>query len=232
MKILVFSAHPDDADTGAGGFCTRAAKEGHDVLIVHISKEVKGKEYDGIPERDVRVAEGEAAARIMGVRVQFLDYHMAECPVDNESSKAIAELIEAEKPRLVLTQWPVDTHTDHQVVGVLPIRHYVYNTSYDLGFYEVYTGIQTLSFAPNRWVDISDYYEQKEKAILCHASQRPETMVEMHKKMSLFRGIEIRVEHAEAFHMLGSTTTFDELFDERVTYGPSGGFHPIEGRTV
>ena len=229
MKILVFSAHPDDAETGAGGFCLRAVQAGHDVVIVHISKEVKDRTYDGVPERDVRVAEGEAAAKVLGVRVRFLDYHMAECPVNNESSRVVAELIQEESPQLVLTQWPVDSHPDHQVVGVLPIRLYVYERSFDLGFYEVYNGIQTLAFTPNRWVDISSVYERKNEAILCHVSQRPETQVEMHTKMSLFRGLESHVKHAEAFHMLGSTTAFDELFTDRVKYGPSGGFHPIKG---
>ena len=233
MKILVFSAHPDDAETGAGGLCARAAKEGHDVLIVHISKEVKDRTYDGVPEREVRVAEGEKAAKVLGVRVAFLDYLMAECVVTNDSSREVAELIQHEKPQLVLTQWPIDTHSDHQVVGVLPIRLYVYeNRSFDLGFYEVYTGIQTLSFMPNRWVNVSDVWEQKVESIMCHTSQGPEAQVDMHTKMAVFRGLEIKVPYAEAFHMLGSTTRFDELFADRVAYGPSGGFHPIKGRIV
>jgi len=233
MKILVFSAHPDDAETGAGGFCARAAGEGHDVLIVHISKEVKDKTYDGVPEREVRVAEAERAAEILGVRVAFLDYLMGECVVTNESSKEVAELIRDEKPQLVLTQWPIDTHSDHQVVGVLPIRLYVYdNEAFDLGFYEVYTGVQTLSFTPNRRVDISGYWNQKVESVLCHASQGPEVQVEMHTKIAIFRGLEIKVPYAEAFHMLGSTTRFDQLFGDHVAYGPSGGFHPIKGRII
>ena len=230
MKILLFSAHPDDAEDGAGGFCARFAKEGHDVVIVHITREVEGKTYDGVPEREVRTAEAEASAALLGVRVRLLDYLMGEAPVDNESSRRIAEVIEEEEPRIVLTQWPIDTHPDHQVVGVLPIRHFIYSKSYDLGFYEVYAGIQSLSFAPNRWVDISDYIDIKEKAILEHRSQKPEVQVEMHHKMSTFRGLEIRREHAEAFHLLGNAKAFDELLGQEHTFGPSGGFHPVKGR--
>ncbi|MFH0962586.1 MAG: PIG-L deacetylase family protein [Planctomycetota bacterium] len=230
MKILVFSAHPDDAETGAGGFCLKASRAGHDVLVIHISKEVQGRTYDGVPESAVRVEEARQAAKVLGVKVTFLDYLMAECPVTTESSRVVAELIEREDPRLVLTQWPVDTHPDHQVVGVLPLRHYIYDRPYDLGFYEVYTGIQTLSFTPNRWLDIADVIELKEKAIMCHVSQNPQAQVDRHRKMSTWRGMEMRLEQCEAFHMLGSTNVFDEIFPTRAAFAPSGGFHPIRGR--
>lgn len=56
MKIIVLSAHPDDAETGTGGFCTRASKDGHEVLIVHISKEVRGNKVNGLSEAKVRTA--------------------------------------------------------------------------------------------------------------------------------------------------------------------------------
>ena len=66
MKILLLRAHPDDAETSAGGFCARFAKEGHDIVIVHMTRGVKGKTYDGVPERDVRTAEAEASAAVRG----------------------------------------------------------------------------------------------------------------------------------------------------------------------
>jgi LmbE family N-acetylglucosaminyl deacetylase len=72
-----------------------------------------------------------------------------------------------------------------------------------LAFFEVYAGIQTLEFTPNRFVDISDVIEKKNESILCHVSQNPEPQTKVHEKMSRFRGLQCGVEHAEAFHMMG-----------------------------
>jgi LmbE family N-acetylglucosaminyl deacetylase len=71
MKIVVFSAHPDDAETGVGGFCTCASKSGHEVLINHMSKEVRGRKFNGIPESKVRVSEAKEAVQILYVKVDL-----------------------------------------------------------------------------------------------------------------------------------------------------------------
>lgn len=225
MRIVVLSAHPDDAETGAGGFCIRAAKAGHEVLIVHISRELRGNKVNGLPEAEVRTAEAKEAGRILGVRVDLLNFYMGECPATVESSREIEALLRKEKPDIVLTQWPLDTHPDHQVVGILPLRAYVWHQNFCLGFYEVFTGIQTIAFQPNRYVNISEFIVQKREAILTHKSQNPQTQVEIHEKMSHYRGLEMGCEHAEAFHVLGSQTktVFDSLFDDTRNYGQSGG---------
>ena len=225
MNLIVFSAHPDDAETGAGGLCARAAHSGHQVLIVHLSSEVRGHMIEGHPESEVRVTEGQASAQILGVEVAFFDYYMGEFPVTNESSRAIEALIREKSPDVVLTQWPIDSHPDHQAVGILPLRAHIWHQSFCLGFYEVYTGIQTIDFQPNRYVDISEVIAQKREAILAHRSQNPEVQVQMHDKMSTYRGLEMGCKDAEAFHILGGQvrTAFDELFDDVRRYGQSGG---------
>ncbi len=229
MNIMVLSAHPDDAETGTGGLCARAAQSGHEVLIVHLSKEVRGKKIGGVAEAKVRTAEGQSAADILGAQVEFLDYYMGEIPVTPASSKVVEALIRKNKPDVVLTQWPVDSHPDHQVTGVLPLRPYIWHQKFCLGFYEVYTGIQTIAFCPNRYVDISDFIEQKRNSILAHKSQKPEVQVEMHETMSRYRGLEMGVKHAEAFHILGHEghTAFDNLCGDVKRYGESGGMRQL-----
>jgi len=226
MKIVIFSAHPDDAETGAGGFCARALKTGHEVLIIHLSKEIRGRKIDNTPEAEIRVAEGKNAAQILGARVEFLDFSMGKFDVTVEISRVIDNLLRRNRPDIVLTHWPIDSHPDHQVAGILPIRSYVFHKKFCLGFYEVCTGTQTTDFQPNRYVNISDFVEQKNKSIFAHRSQSPELTVEMHNKMSIYRGLEMGCEHAEAFHILvgGQTNTaFDKLFDDIRVYGLSEG---------
>jgi len=225
MKIVVLSAHPDDGETGAGGFCIRAVEAGHDVTIVHMSSERRNRKIGGVAESEVRTAEGREAARILGVKVEFMSYFMGEFPATVESSGEIAGMLKKHRPEIVLTQWPVDSHPDHQVAGILPLRFFIWTQKFCLGFYEVFSGGQTLSFLPNRYVDISGVVTRKRESILAHKSQWPESQVQMHEKMSAFRGAENGCEHAEAFHILGGEkkTLFDALFEDIRTFRQSGG---------
>ncbi|MBN1444826.1 MAG: PIG-L family deacetylase [Candidatus Omnitrophica bacterium] len=230
MKIIVLSAHPDDAEAGAGGFCIRAFEAGHDVTIVHMSSERQNRKIDGVGESEVRMAEGKEAARILGVKVEFMDYFMGEFPATIESSQEMTDLLKRHKPEIVLTHWPVDSHPDHQVAGILPLRSFIWTQKFCLGFYEVYSGIQTLSFPPNRYVDISGVIECKRKGLLAHKSQQPEAQVLMQEKISAFRGAERRCGHAEAFHILGGEmpTPFDDLFADIRTFQQSGGLDRLK----
>jgi hypothetical protein len=107
----------------------------------------------------------------------------------------------------------------------MPLRAYVWQQDFCLGFYEVYTGIQTLAFQPNRHVNISAFQKVKNDAIMAYESQSPQPMVDLHDKMSAYRGLEIGVPHAEAFCILGgqTRTLFDDLFNDRIVYQDSGG---------
>ncbi|MFA5864081.1 MAG: PIG-L deacetylase family protein [Phycisphaerae bacterium] len=225
MKILVFSAHPDDAETGAGGLIARAAKAGHEVLIVHFGTAVRGRKINGIPESEIRQREARAAADILGAAVDFFEYGMSEYPATIQSRQRFEDYVKIKKPDVVLTQWPVDTHPDHQAAGILPLRAYVWHQDFCLAFYEVCTGLQTLAFQPNRYVDISKFLQIKRNGIFAHKSQSLQYAVDMHEKMSLFRGLEIGVPHAEAFHVLGgqTKTPFDNLFNDKIIFHDSGG---------
>ena len=176
MHMVVLGAHPDDGETGCGGVIALAVERGHEVTLLHLSLEAKDRLIEGVPERDVRRAEAEAAAEILGCQVAFWDFFMGECSATMASTRRMAAWIAESKPDFILTQWPVDTHPDHQVVGILPLRDYVFQKAYHLGFYEVYTGIQSISFQPNRHVDTTLVWERKLRAIRCHASQEPDEL--------------------------------------------------------
>lgn len=225
MKIMVLSAHPDDAETGAGGLCIKALESGHEVLIVHMSSERKNRNIDGVPESVVRTAEAKEASRILGTQVELMGYYMGEFPGTAESSQKMMRLLKTHKPEIVLTHWPVDSHPDHQITGILPLRCFIWAQNFCLGFYEVFLGIQTMAFRPNRYVNISGTMEQKRKSILAHKSQQPEAQVRMHEKMSVFRGMETGYEHAEAFYIMGgeTRTLFDNLFEDIRCFQQSGG---------
>ncbi len=214
MKALIVSAHPDDAETAAGGFIAASAAAGHDVLILHGGPAVKDLMHEGRRSWDVRTEESIAAAEVLGARVEFLDWGHSVFEFNKKTHKQLGDFIEGERPDLVVAHWPVDTHPDHQVIGALTQQLYIHQRQWQLAFFEVYAGIQALEFTPNRYMDISSVIEQKNRSIMCHVSQDPAPQVQMHEKMSRFRGIEFGVEHAEAFHSMGRSAPHptDEFF--------------------
>jgi LmbE family N-acetylglucosaminyl deacetylase len=116
------------------------------------------------------------------------------------------DLLEAEKPDMVFTHWPVDSHKDHQCASLLTIQIWIRSEhKFPLYFFEVCTGEQTLIFHPTDFVDISDTQEQKRKAVYCHISQDPPGIYGCgHAAMEDFRGREMGAKAAEGFvHMAG-----------------------------
>ena len=109
------------------------------------------------------------------------------------------------RPDVVFAHWPVDTHIDHQLTGVMALRVFLDKESrFALYFFEVMTGRQSLHFRPTHHVDISAYREIKKAAMFAHASQNPAGFWAHHEVMDAFRGKECGCEAAEAFLKAGT----------------------------
>ena len=111
------------------------------------------------------------------------------------------ELIAAEKPDVVFTHWPIDSHADHRVCSTLGYdawRRLGY--SFELYYFEVMSGMQSQLFQPTDYVNISSVTKQKWEACYCHVSQDMKALYDdWHEPMERFRGIEFRCKAAEAF---------------------------------
>ena len=126
--------------------------------------------------------------------------------VNNEWVMKMQQLIVTEKPEIVFTHWPIDSHKDHQSASLLTIQTWMRSPeTFELYFFEVCAGEQTMGFHPTDYIDISDVQEQKRKAVFCHTSQDPDSIYSCgHASMEDFRGRELGVKAAEAFvHMTG-----------------------------
>ena len=204
-KAVCVGGHPDDPETGCGGTLARLASEGYEVTIVYLTRGeagIVGKTHDEAAA--IRSKEAEAACKILNAKPVFAGQVDGASIVNNEWIMKIKSIIEVENPALVFTHWPIDSHKDHQAASLLTIQSWVrLNKSFDLYFFEVCSGSQTMGFRPDIYVDISSTQQQKRKAVYCHTSQDPDGIYTStdcnHAAMEKFRGIEMNVTAAEAF---------------------------------
>lgn len=100
LDVIAVGAHPDDVEIGCGGTLARMVQLGHRVGIVDLTD---GEPTPLSPGPEVRLAEAQAAARILGVQMR------ETLPLPNrrlfdtfESRVALARLFRKWRPKLVL----------------------------------------------------------------------------------------------------------------------------------
>lgn len=120
LRIVVFGAHPDDAEYKAGGTAAKWAKLGHHVKLVSVTNgDIGHWQTAGGPLAQRRTAEVKEAAKILGVTSQVLDIHDGELLPTLEHRKLITKLIREWQADIVISHRPWDYHPDHRYVGVL-----------------------------------------------------------------------------------------------------------------
>jgi len=184
LRILVFGAHPDDAEFKAGGTAAKWAKLGHHVKLVSVTNgDIGHWKMAGGPLAQRRTAEVAAAAKKLGTESQVLDLHDGELLPTLENRRLITRVIREWKADIVISHRPWDYHPDHRYVGVLvqdaafmvtvpffcpdspPLKtNPVFLFSSD-GFQRPYP------FKPDVAVSIDDVFEQKLDAVHELASQ-------------------------------------------------------------
>lgn len=201
LKVIVAGGHPDDPESGCGGTIARFAAAGHEVLALYLTRGeagIPGKTHDEAAR--IRSAESERACAILGARPGFAGQVDGDTHVDAAAYAAMRELFARERPDVVLTHWPVDTHRDHRAVSLLVYDAWLgTGRTAALGYFEVLTGDQTQVFHPTDYVDISAVAARKRDACFAHASQLPADWYPAHERMGRFRGMEHGCEAAEAF---------------------------------
>ncbi|MBM3970673.1 MAG: PIG-L family deacetylase [Planctomycetes bacterium] len=120
LRIIIFGAHPDDAEYKAGGTAAKWAKLGHHVKLVSVTNgDIGHWQTAGGPLAQRRTAEVQAAAKVLGVTSQVLDIHDGELLPTLEYRKLITKIIREWQADIVISHRPWDYHPDHRYVGVL-----------------------------------------------------------------------------------------------------------------
>ncbi len=120
LRIVVFGAHPDDAEYKAGGTAALWAKQGHHVKLCSVTNgDIGHWQMAGGPLAQRRTAESAAVAKKLGVTSQVLDLHDGELLPTLENRRIITRVIREWKADIVIAHRPWDYHPDHRYVGVL-----------------------------------------------------------------------------------------------------------------
>jgi len=120
LRIVVFGAHPDDAEYKAGGCGAKWAKLGHHVLLCSVTNgDIGHWQMAGGPLAARRTAEVAACSKILGTTSKVLDIHDGELEPTLENRKKIIRVIREWKADVVISHRPWDYHPDHRYVGVL-----------------------------------------------------------------------------------------------------------------
>jgi LmbE family N-acetylglucosaminyl deacetylase len=216
LKVVCVGGHPDDPESGCGGTLARFTKAGHSVTIIYLTRGeagIPGKSNDEAAA--IRTKEATEACKILLTKPIFAGQIDGGTIVSTEWIKKLRELVAAEAPDIVFTHWPIDSHPDHQAASLLTIQTWMrISKPFDLYFFEVCQGSQTMGFRPTDFVDITETQEQKRKAVYCHASQDAASIYQAndcnHALMEKFRGAEIGVTAAEGFvRMMGRKTSMN-----------------------
>lgn len=225
LDVIAVGAHPDDVEIAAGGTLAKLVRQGYRVGIVDLTD---GEPTPGSPGPDVRLAEAQKAAAILGVHVR----HTLELPnrrlFDSfEARVELAKIFRRYRPSVVLglagktpmaspDHWQAMQITDAAVFysrltkwddrfDDLPVHTVQKQVWYPLGFQSL-----TLPEGGGRFVvDISETLDVKLNAIRAYQTQFPPS------KERVFRLVESQNK------LFGTSAGFEagELFIAATTLG-------------
>ena len=209
MNILVIAAHMDD-ECFMGGTIAKHVSMGNAVHVLFLTDscssqypgnaDVLGKKYD----------ECNAASKILGTTfdlLMLLDMKLDTVP-HVELNNALCAQINIIKPQIIYTHWRGDLNKDHCIAyestmvvcrpmsGVKMVLCYEIPGSTEWGE----------GFWPNYYVDITDTWDKKVKALSCYETEmrdfpHPRSIKNI-KDMACKRGTEVFVKKAEAFVLI------------------------------
>ena len=197
LKVIVTGGHPGDPEYGCGGTIARYSDLGHEVVLLYLNE---GDPPEKLGAKGLRVVEAAKACELLKARPSYAGQIDGQAIVDPAHYNEFRKLLEAERPDVVFTHWPIDNHADHRAISLLVYDAWVrLGKIFALYYYEVSSGEDTLQFAPTHYVDITQVEPRKRSACYAHASQAPDKFYALQESVARFRGIESGHKQAEAF---------------------------------
>ncbi|SMG47273.1 bacillithiol biosynthesis deacetylase BshB1 [Arenibacter troitsensis] len=182
LDILVFGAHPDDAELGAGATIAKEVANGKKVGIVDLTRGELGTRGSA----EIRDKEAAAAANILGVAVrENLEFADGFFTNDRQHQLEVIKMIRKYRPETVLCNAIEDRHIDHAkgsklvsdacfLSGLIKIDTKIDGEDQWQEAWRpklVHHYIQWKNLEPDFVVDVSEYIDVKVQAIMAYSSQ-------------------------------------------------------------
>lgn len=199
LKVIVTGGHPGDPECGCGGTIARYTQLGHEVVLLYLNR---GEGFCGQASLNecaaIRTAEAQKACGILKARAAFAGQYDGRAVVDNAHYEEFRRQLDAERPDVVFTHWPIDHHRDHRAMSNLVLDAWLQaKNKFALYFYEV--ADDTMMFSPADYVDVSMVLAKRREACYAHASQNPDKWYPAQEQITRFRGVESGHAQAEGF---------------------------------
>jgi bacillithiol biosynthesis deacetylase BshB1 len=177
VDLLCIAAHRDDAELTCGGTLIKAVDDGHRVGVLDLTEGEMGTRGDA----DLRAAEAERAAEVMGLSVRE-NLRLPDAGIENTRAtrEALVRAVRRLAPRVVIAPSPRGRHPDHRVAAEL-VRDACFLAGIakyagDVPRHRPHKLLHTITYRedaikPTFVVDISEQFERKLAAIRCYASQ-------------------------------------------------------------
>lgn len=181
LDILVFAAHPDDAEMSCAGTIMKAIAKGKKVGIIDLTRGEMGTRGTAI----TRAAESEEASKILGIQVRE-NLELEDCffELNKENQLKIISKIRTYQPQVVIANAIEDRHPDHGraanlvreaffKAGLPKIETYDSNGGKQNAFRpdSLFHYIQDRYIKPDFVIDITEFIDRKLESIKAYKTQ-------------------------------------------------------------
>jgi len=180
LNILVFAAHPDDAELCCSGTIASHISQGNKVGIIELTRGELGTR--GTPE--IREKEAAESANVLGITVRD-NLEMSDGFIDLNKANILnaAKAIRKYQPEIILANAVVDRHPDHGSASEFVKQAWFISGLHKIEINDgtqhlpawrprvIYHYIQSTFIKPDFIVDVSDYWDKRMESIKCFKSQ-------------------------------------------------------------